>query len=96
MKMTVSIKLYDFARKEMKLSEDKAKEFVQTIDEFNAHYIDDSIATKLFVKEEVSQLRDEVRRVEVSLTKAIYWSGLIQFIAIVGSVLAIFNFMMHR
>jgi len=94
--MTVSIRLYDFARKEMKLSEEKAKEFVQTLDEFNSHHIDDSIATKLFVKDEVIQLREEIKRVEVSLTKAIYWSGLIQFIAIVGSVLAIFNFMVRK
>ena len=101
--MTVGIRLYDFARKEMKLSEEKAKEFVQTIDEFNANRFDDSIATKLFVKEEVGYLKEEinlvkneVRRVEVSLTKAIFWSGLVQFIAIVGSGLAIFNFAMHK
>jgi len=98
--MTVDIKLYDFARKEMKLSEEKAKEFVQTIDEMGKANINDQVSTKYFVKEEITAakdtLREEIRRVELSLTKAIFWSGLIQFMAIIGSVIAIVNFLIHK
>ncbi len=89
----VNVKLYEFARKELNCSEEKATEFVQTIQEVIKSDMKQEgfsdLATRSFVKE-------EIHRVELSLTKAIFWSGLVQFLAIVGSVVAIINFVGHR
>ncbi len=40
------------------------------------------------------ELIDRISNVEKSLTKTIYIVGLVQFLAIIASVLAIFNFML--
>ena len=108
---TINIKLYDFARKEMSLSEEKAKEFVQVIDEVVKEDIKDEnlneLATKSFVKDEIQLVRNEIHKLELKLeikieqnkselTRAIFWAGLIQYLAIVGSVFAIINFMLRK
>lgn len=47
---------------------------------------------------EISEVRiellDRINTAQSSLTKTIYIVGLVQFLAIIGSVLAIFNFML--
>ena len=66
---TINIKLYDFARQKLKLSEDDAKEFVRAIDE---HITDDIKASvgeyKSIVKEDflkmdvkIEQVRGEIK-----------------------------------
>jgi hypothetical protein len=89
----VNIKLYEFARKEMNLSEDKAMQFIQAIDEVVKEDIKgeglNELATKSFVK-------DEIHRLELSTYKAVFWAGLIQFLAIVAAIFGIINFMLHR
>jgi hypothetical protein len=71
-------------------------------------FVKDEIqATKEFVRErfhildlKIEQtkvdLEIKIEQVRSDLTKAIYISNLIQFLAIVGSVIAIINFMQHK
>ncbi len=89
----INIKLYEFARKEMNLSEDKARDFVQAIDDvvkedFRGEGLSE-LATKSFVK-------DEIHRLELSTYKAVFWAGLIQFLAIVASIFGIISFMLRK
>jgi hypothetical protein len=57
------------------------------------------LATREDFKSEVSKLREEIAgtrlkiaATKVELTRAVYVVGLVQFLAIVGSVLALLNF----
>jgi hypothetical protein len=104
---TLNIRLYEFARKEMNFSEEKAKEFVQAIDEVVRDDIKgegiNELATKSFVKDEVLIVREEIHKLELKveqtkgeLTKVIFWAGLIQFLAIVGSLVGIISFMLRK
>ncbi len=97
---TISIKLYEFARKEMSLSEEKAKEFVQAIDDVVKEDIKgenlSELATKSFVKDEIHMLELKLEQTKGELTKAIFWAGLIQFLAIVGSLFGLINLMLHK
>ncbi len=56
----------------------------------------DAIATKEFVKDEIHRLELKVEQSKSELTKAIFWSSLIQFLAIVGSVIGIISFMLKK
>ena len=47
----------------------------------------------LATKEDILTTKEDIAIVKAELTKSIYIVGLIQFLAIVGSVLAIINFM---
>lgn len=47
---------------------------------------------KIEFKQDMAGLRNEIAQLETKLTRAIYINGLIQFLAIVGSALAILNF----
>jgi hypothetical protein len=110
MRNSIQIKLYDIFRKDLHLPDERARELVQTIDEaVKGEYEDnlEGVATKDFVKEEILTVRDfvkeeirlvkeEIHNLELKMTKAIYISSLIQFLAIVGSVIAIINFMRHQ
>ena len=97
---TVSIKLYEFARREMHLTEDKAKEFVIAIDDVVKEDIKgeglNELVTKSVLKDEIHRLELKVEQSKSELTKTIFWTGLIQFLAIVGSVISIFTFMMKK
>ncbi len=42
-----------------------------------------------------TEMTDRIQRIETSLTKQIYIVGLIQFPAIVGSVIGIINYMIR-
>jgi len=96
----VNIKLYEFARKEMNLSEDKAKEFVQAIDDVVKEDIKgkglNELATKSFVKDEIYRLELKVEQTKGEITKVIFGAGLIQFLAIVASIIGIINLMLHK
>lgn len=90
--MAAFYKLYDIFRKDLHLPAEKAKELVQAIEEsvkFGYDQNVDSIATKAFVK-------DEIHRLELTMTKAIFWTSLVQFLAIVGSVIGIMSFVFRE
>jgi hypothetical protein len=75
------IKLYNILRTDLHLTDDKAADFVSAMETISERGLDagiQSLATK-------NDIRD--------LYKTIYLSGLVQFIAIVASVLAIVKFM---
>jgi hypothetical protein len=75
------IKLYNILRTDLHLTDDKAADFVSAMGTMAIKELDAKIQT-LTTKDD---LRD--------LYKTIYLSGLVQFIAIVASVLAIVKFM---
>ncbi len=54
------------------------------------------LATKSFVKDEIHRLELRVEQTKGELTKAIFWAGLIQFLAIVASIFGIINYMLHK
>jgi hypothetical protein len=65
---------------------------------------DEILATKEFVRVEIQSVKDElraeirevkdsVRNLEVKTTRSIYFANLIQFLAIVGAILAIYTFL---
>jgi hypothetical protein len=109
MRNSIQIKLYDIFRKDLHLADERARELVQTIDQaVKGEYEDnlEGVATKDFVSEtfhkldlKLEQMRSDlelkIEQVKSDLIKAIYISNLIQFLAIVGSVIAIINFMRH-
>ncbi len=57
-------------------------------------------ATKSFVKEEAadtkSLIKEEIHRVELAMYKAVFWSGLIQFLAIVAVIIGLVTFMLKK
>ncbi len=48
----------------------------------------------LLTQKDKVDLIDRIQKVETSLTKQIYIVGLIQFLAIIGAVIGIINFML--
>ncbi|TAF47909.1 MAG: hypothetical protein EAZ51_06605 [Sphingobacteriales bacterium] len=84
MNATISLKLFDITQQFIK-DKDKAREFVAKIEET----IDDKFNTE----RQGLASKIDLFEVESRINKTIYIVGLIQFIAIVGSVLAIVNFM---
>ncbi|MCW3107004.1 MAG: hypothetical protein JWQ09_1510 [Segetibacter sp.] len=55
-----------------------------------------SLATQEFVKDEIHRLELRVEQTKSELAKAIFWASLIQFPAIVGSVIGIITFMLRK
>jgi hypothetical protein len=110
MRNSIQVKLYDIFRKDLHLPDERARELVQTIDEaVKGEYEEtlDGVATKDFVKDEIYSIKEFVRetchkldlkieQTKSDLTKAIYITNLIQFLTIVGSVIAIITFMQHK
>ena len=96
MRNPTQIRLYDIFRKDLHLPDDRAQNLVSTINDALNEQRDqeqEELATKSFVKEEIQLVRDQIRDLEVRMTRQIYLVNLIQFLAIVGAVLAIFNFL---
>ena len=58
---------------------------------------DEILATKSLLKDEIQsvkdQMRDQMRDLEVRMTRQIYFAGLIQFLGIIGAILAIYAFL---
>ncbi len=59
-------------------------------------YLNDKFPTKEFVKDEIHRLELKLEQTKTELTKAIFWTSLIQFLAIVGSVVGILSFVLHK
>ncbi len=64
---------------------------------------DEFQAAKDFVKAEVNFVKAEVNRVELKVeqlksevTKSIYWTSLVQFLAITGAIIGIISFMLRK
>ena len=81
------------------MPDDRAQNLVSTINEaLNDPSGKDreDLATKAFVKDELSaatqSLKDQIRDLEVKMTRSIYLVNLIQFLAIVASIFTIFAF----
>jgi hypothetical protein len=100
MRNPTQIRLYDIFRKDLHMPDDRAQNLVSTIDEaLKDHNEQDreDLATKAFVKDEIStatqSLKDQIRALEVKTTRSIYFATIIQFLAIVGAILAIYSFL---
>jgi hypothetical protein len=92
MNATISLKLFDISLEFIK-DKDKAREFVSKIEET----IDDKFNSEkniLVSKSDLAEMEIRVEKRMSEINKTIYIVGLIQFLGIVGSVLAIVNFML--
>lgn len=95
---TINLKLYDIARDKLKLTEADAKEFVLAIEEEVQIYIKQSGNDyKSSVREDILKLemvlRNEIKESKLDVYKAIFITGVVQLMAILGGVLAIVKFM---
>ncbi len=91
MNASISLKLFDITQ-EFIQDKEKAREFVAKIEET----IDDKFNTEknnLVTKIDLSEMETRTEKRFSDTNKTIYIVGLIPFLAIVGSVLAIVNFM---
>jgi hypothetical protein len=97
------IRLYDLFRRELHLSDDKAAEFVVAVNDISGMTFDTN-KDQLATKNDIHSLKNDIHLLELSLRKeiqqskedtykAIFLAGFVQFIAILGSVLAIIKFM---
>jgi len=94
----LNIKLYDIARNKLKLTEADATEFVLAIEEEVQNFIKQSGSDyKSAVREDILKLemtlRGEIKDSKLDVYKAIFITGVVQLIAILGGVLAIVKFM---
>lgn len=92
MNAELSLKLFEIAQKFIK-DKSEAKEFVTLVQDV----VDDKLSTKedvFSIKEDILLLKEDVAKYETRISRQIYIVGLVQFLAIVGSVLAIVNFML--
>lgn len=85
MNATTSIRLFDLSLEFIK-DKNKASEFVAKIEE--------TIDQKFDSEKRILASKTDLAEMETKITKTIYIVGLIQFLAIVGSVLAIVNYML--
>ncbi len=82
-----------------KLGEKEAKLFFEYIEEKVGEQVDHA-TTQLATKQDLMQAREdllkEITNVKSELIKNVYTIGLIQFLAIVGSVIGVISFMLHK
>ncbi len=77
-----------------KLGEKEAEELVSYVKtEVKAEF--DNRKELIASKEDIYLLKEDLANVKAELIKSIYVVGLIQFLTIIGSVLAIMNFMLE-
>ena len=96
---TVQIRLYDLFRNELQLSDAKAAAFVTAVEEVveqkeketsHANATKDDIR---LVQKDIHQLELKIEQSKNDMYKAIFLSGLIQFLGILGGLIAIVKFM---
>jgi hypothetical protein len=85
MNAEISLKLYELTQEFIK-DNNKAKLFVSKIEE--------TIEAKFDDKSKYLTNKTDLSELETKISNRIYMVGLIQFLAIVGSILAIINFML--
>ena len=100
MRNPYEIRLYDIFRKDLHMPDDRAQNLVSTINDAlneRGEQGKEDLATKSFVKEEIQsvkdRMREQMRDLEVKLTRQIYIVNLLQFLVIAGAVLAIYSFL---
>ena len=86
MNAATSLKLFDISLEFIK-DKNKAGEFVSKLEE--------TIDQKFDSEKRILATKTDLAEMETKITKTIYIVGLIQFLAIVGSVLAIVTFMLR-
>lgn len=95
--MTISdIQLYQLLK--AKLGEKEAEQLVSFVKgEVESQFLNkqNGLATKGDLDREISHLREDMMNMKAELLKSVYVVGLIQFLAIVGSVVTIANFMLE-
>lgn len=85
------IKLYNILRGDLRLPDDKAADFVSALGTMAEGKLEAKLQT-LATKDDLHQLSLATKNDIRDLYKSIFLSGVVQFIAIVGSVLAIVKF----
>lgn len=96
---SVQIKLYDLFRKERNLSDDTAAAFVNAVEEVVERENSkekQSIATKddiRIIRESIHLVELKVEQSKGDIYKAMFWTDIVQLLAILGGVLAIVKFM---
>jgi len=102
MSTPIQIRLYDLFRKELNLADDKAAAFVSAVEEVveigirndtQGHSTKEDIhLLQGSVKEEIHLLEMKIEQTKSDMFKAMFVTGLVQLIAILGGVLAIVKF----
>jgi hypothetical protein len=90
------IRLYDLFRRELHLSDDKAAEVVYAVQEMTETALTskkDVLATKEDIYLLRSELKKDTQDIKDNLYKAIYLSGILQFITMTGTLIAVIKFM---
>ncbi len=84
------IRLYDLFRKELHLPDDKAVAFVLAVGE-----VVEVDAKKLFLatKDDIHNLELKIEQSKGDIYKAMFWTGIVQLITMLGGVMAIVKFM---
>ena len=94
--MSVSeIQLYQLLKS--KIGETEAEQLVSFVKgEVESQFLNkqNGLAIKGDLDREISHLREDMMNMKAELLKSVYVVGLIQFLAIVGSVVTIANFML--
>ena len=85
------IRLYDLFRKELSLSDDKAAAFVLAVGEVVGMDVDNK-KQLLVTKNDIHHLEIKIEHTKSDLYKAMFWTGIVQLIAILGGVFAIVKF----
>jgi hypothetical protein len=94
MTATQSLNLYNLSLRYFK-NENDAKSFVSEVEAV----VDSKFESKkseLATKEDLYKTDLKIAETKADLTKAIYLVGLIQFLAIIGSVIGILSFMLKK
>ena len=98
------IKLYDLFRRELHLSDDKAAETVYAVQEMTESAFTSKkdywqqkkifiLIEKRYIFIQETELKKDIQDSKYNLYRAIYLSGILQFIAMTGSLLAIIKLM---
>lgn len=96
---TINVKLYNLLRQDFKLSDAKAKEFAEAINEV-ASESTSMTEFKSTLKEDLLKLElkfvSEIKDTKIDIYKGIFISSIVQLIAILGGVLAIVKYMAQK
>ena len=91
--MSISqIKLYDLFRRELHLPDDKAAAFVLAVGDIG-ELESDNKKQLLATKNDIHQLELKIEQSKGDIYKAMFWTGIVQLMAILGGVLGIVKFM---
>lgn len=93
------LKLYNLFKKELNLADDKAAAFVAAVEEVVEQGFKNEKQT-LSTKDDIQTVRQSIHLLELKVEqtkediyKAIFWTGLLQLLSILGGVLAIVKFL---